>query len=42
MSDTPSPSPSDAIPPGLQTAEDIAAFLNVDPKTVLNWAKLGM
>ena len=26
----------------LQTTEEIAAFLKVDPKTVFNWAKIGI
>ena len=31
------------IPPNdLQTPEEIAAFLKVDPKTVFNWAKIGI
>lgn len=31
------------IPPNdLQTTEEIAAFLKVDPKTVFNWAKTGI
>ena len=34
------PSPTDP-PDGLHTAEEIAAFLKVDPKTVFNWAKSG-
>lgn len=38
MSDTPSETP----PNDLHTAEEIAAFLKVDPKTVFNWAKSGI
>lgn len=30
------------VPAGLQTAEEIAKFLNMDPHTVLNWAKTGI
>ena len=30
------------VPAGLQTAEEIAKFLNMDPHTVLNWAKTGL
>jgi hypothetical protein len=38
MSDT----PSDIPPNDLHTAEEVAAFLKVDPKTVFNWAKSGI
>lgn len=34
--------PSDPPPADLHTAEEMAAFLKVDPKTVLNWAKDGI
>jgi excisionase family DNA binding protein len=37
----PSP-PSDPPSADLHTAEEMAAFLKVDPKTVLNWAKDGV
>jgi excisionase family DNA binding protein len=30
------------VPVDLHTAEEIAAFLKVDPHTVLNWAKTGI
>lgn len=41
------PSNSSPIPPGdvpedLHTAEEVAEYLKVDPKTVLNWAKDGI
>ena len=39
----PASEPSPDIPSAaLHTAEEIAAFLKVDPKTVLNWAKSGI
>jgi excisionase family DNA binding protein len=34
--------PSDIPPNDLHTAEEVAAFLKVDPKTVFNWAKSGV
>jgi hypothetical protein len=34
--------PSDIPPNDLHTAEEVAAFLKVDPKTVFNWAKSGI
>jgi excisionase family DNA binding protein len=37
-----STAPSGDVPEGLHTAEEMAAFLKVDPKTVLNWAKSGI
>lgn len=42
MATTSSQDPSDDIPQDLHTAEEIAAYLKVDPKTVLNWAKSGI
>ena len=42
MSDTPSSVTGGDVPPDLHTAEEIAAVLKVDPKTVLNWAKAGI
>ena len=41
MSST-SPTAATDTPDDLHTAEEIAAFLKVDPKTVLNWAKDGI
>ncbi|MEX1116353.1 MAG: helix-turn-helix domain-containing protein [Akkermansiaceae bacterium] len=37
-----SATPSENPPNDLQTAEEIATFLKVDPKTVFNWAKTGI
>ena len=42
MSAIPSDSSSGNPPDELHTAEEIAAFLKVDPKTVFNWAKSGI
>ena len=42
MSASPSDRTTDPTPDDLHTAEEIAAFLKVDPKTVLNWAKSGI
>src|ERR1035437_6886485 len=42
MPSTPSPTATGDVPAGLQTAEEIAKFLNMDPHTVLNWAKTGI
>lgn len=42
MPTTTSSSPSDEVSADLHTAEEIAAFLKVDPHTVLNWAKTGI
>lgn len=42
MSDIPSNQPVDETPADLYTAEEIAEYLKVDPKTVLNWAKSGI
>jgi hypothetical protein len=42
MPTTPPTNTTGDVPEGLQTAEEIAKFLNVDPHTVLNWAKTGI
>jgi len=34
--------PPDSPPEDIATAEEMAAFLKVDPHTVLNWAKAGI
>jgi hypothetical protein len=39
---TMSATPSETPPDDLHTPEEIAAFLKVDPKTVLNWEKGGI
>lgn len=42
MPTIPSSANAGEVPTDLYTAEEIAAFLKVDPKTVLNWAKDGI
>lgn len=37
-----SPTPPGDVPEDLHTAEEVAEYLKVDPKTVLNWAKNGI
>lgn len=36
------PIPPGVVPQDLHTAEEVAEYLKVDPKTVLNWAKSGI
>ena len=42
MASTPPTITGGDVPQGLHTAEEIAETLKVDPKTVLNWAKVGI
>ena len=42
MAKIPSTAASVAPSGDLHTAEEIAAYFKVDPKTVLNWAKAGI
>ena len=42
MASTPSSPGFTDEPNDLHTAEEMAAFLKVDPKTILNWAKAGI
>jgi hypothetical protein len=42
MPTTSSDNSSGDVPNDLHTAEEVAAFLKVDPKTVFNWAKSGI
>ena len=42
MASTPPTVTGSEVPQDLHTAEEIAALLKVDPKTVFNWAKAGI